>query len=173
MIGDWESKVGFEARDTTLLPPYITVRSLIMRILGIDFGERRIGLALSDPTGTLASPLPTLKRRAGKRPPLAALAGIVESHAVEALVVGLPLTLKGEESAWTRTVRKVGDELSRRTGLPVHYMDERFTSVRAEKAVRSLGLPKNKREEKERVDAAAAVLILQGWLDRESRRAGA
>ncbi len=141
-----------------------------MRVLGIDFGERRIGLALSDPTGTLASPLPTVKRRPGKRPPLATLAGIVESHEVEALVFGLPLTLSGEDSEWTRTVRRVGAALSDRTGLPVHFVDERFTSVRAERAVRSLGLPKKKREQKERVDAAAAVLILQGWLDRQSRQ---
>ncbi len=136
-----------------------------MRILGIDFGERRIGLALSDPSGTLASPLPTLKRRAGKRPPLAALAEIAKEHEVEALVLGLPLTLEGEDSAWTRTVREVGAALAERTGLPVHFVDERLTSVRAERAVRNLGLPKKKREEKERVDAAAAILILQTWLD--------
>ena len=66
-----------------------------MRVLGIDFGERRIGLALSDPTGTLASPLPTLKRRAGKRPPWRALLDIVDSRGVKALVLGLPLDLDG------------------------------------------------------------------------------
>ncbi|MBT8398027.1 MAG: Holliday junction resolvase RuvX [Gemmatimonadetes bacterium] len=136
-----------------------------MRVLGIDFGERRIGLALSDPTGTIAAPLPTLKRRVGKRPPLAALAAIVSENEVEALVMGLPLTLDGEDSDWTRTVREVGAALSDRTGLPLHFVDERLTSVRAERAVRSLGLPKKKREAKERVDAAAAVLILQSWLD--------
>jgi len=137
----------------------------MMRVLGIDFGERRIGLALSDPTGTLASPLPTLKRRAGKRPPLTTLIGIIEDHEVEVVVLGLPLTLEGDDSDWTLLVREVGAALSDRTGLPVHFVDERFTSVRAEKAIRSLGLPKNKREQKERVDAAAAVLILQSWLD--------
>jgi putative Holliday junction resolvase len=136
-----------------------------MRVLGIDFGERRIGLAVSDPTGTLASPLPTLKRRAGKRPPLAALSEIVRDNDVEAIVVGLPLTLEGGDSDWTQAVRNVAKALGERTGLPVHLIDERLTSVRAEKAVRSLGLPKKKREEKERVDAAAAVLILQAWLD--------
>jgi putative Holliday junction resolvase len=136
-----------------------------MRVLGIDFGERRIGLALSDPSGTLASPLPTLKRRAGKRPPLAALEEIIREKGVEAIVFGLPLTLEGSDSDWTRAVRKVARSLGERTGLPVHFVDERLTSVRAERAVRSLGLPKKKREEKERVDAAAAVLILQAWLD--------
>ena len=137
------------------------------RVLGIDFGERRIGVAVSDPTGTLASPLPTLKRRAGKRPPLAALEAIAREYEVVAMVMGLPLTPAGEESEWTRTVREVGDALARRTSLPIHYLDERYTSVQAERAVRGIGLPKKKREEKERVDAAAAVLILQAWLDRQ------
>lgn len=142
-----------------------------MRVLGIDFGERRVGVAVSDPTGTLASPLPTLKRRAGKRPPLAALEALAAEHGVGALVVGLPLTPSGEESDWTRTVREVGEALARRTGLPVHFVDERFTSVRAQRAVRSIGLPRSKREEKGRVDAAAAVLILQSWLDQRGRTA--
>jgi len=136
-----------------------------MRVLGIDFGLKRVGLALSDPSGTIASPLPTLKRRAGKRPPLKAIAELVIEHEVGAVVMGLPLNLAGEDSDWTRTVREVAEALSERTGLPVHLVDERFTSVRAERAIRSLGLPRKKREQKERIDAAAAVLILQGWLD--------
>lgn len=135
------------------------------RILGIDYGERRVGLALSDPTATIASPLPTLKRRKGKRPPVAPVARLVEEHEVEELVVGLPLTLEGDDSDWTREVRAFGEAVAERAGLPVHFQDERMTSVRAERAVRSLGLSKEKREEKERVDAAAAVLILQAYLD--------
>jgi putative Holliday junction resolvase len=79
--------------------------------------------------------------------------------------MGLPLTNSGEDSDWTRTVRDVGDALADRTGLPIHFVDERYTSVEAERAVRGIGLPKRKREQKERVDAAAAVLILQRWLD--------
>ena len=141
-----------------------------MRVLGIDFGERRIGLALSDPTETLATPLPTLKRRAGKRPPWKELTEIVQARGVGALVIGLPLGLDGEETEWCRAVRDFGTTLSERMGLPVHYVDERMTSVRAERAIRSLGLPKKKREEKGRIDAAAAVLILQHWLD--SHRSG-
>jgi putative Holliday junction resolvase len=140
-----------------------------MRVLGIDFGERRIGLALSDPTGTLASPLPTLKRRVGKRPPLAALVELVVEREVETVVVGLPLTLAGEDSDWTRTVREVGRSLSTRAGVPVHFVDERFTSVVAERMVRTSGLPRKKRESKDRVDAEAAVLILQIWLDGQHR----
>lgn len=96
---------------------------------------------------------------------MATLADLAEEHEVGAIVFGLPLTLEGVDSDWTRTVRKVAKSLGDRTGLPIHFMDERLTSVRAERAIRSLGLPKKKREEKERVDAAAAVLILQAWLD--------
>lgn len=135
------------------------------RILGVDYGERRIGLAVSDPLAMIATPLPTLARRKGKRPPVAAVARVAEEHAVAELVLGLPLDLSGEETDWTREVRAFGDGLADRTGLPVAYQDERMTSVRAERAVRSLGLPKGRREQKERIDAAAAVLILQAYLD--------
>lgn len=138
------------------------------RILGVDYGERRVGLALSDPTATIASPLPTLARRKGKRPPVAPIARLAEEHGVEAIVVGLPLTLEGDDSDWTREVRRFAGALADRTGLPVALEDERMTSVRAERAVRSLGLSKGKREEKERVDAAAATLILQAHLDARS-----
>jgi putative Holliday junction resolvase len=136
-----------------------------VRVLGIDFGERRIGLALSDPTGTIASPVETLLRRPGKRPPLMRLVDVARASGVERLVVGLPLDLRGAETPWCREVRAMGDELARRLGVPVAYVDERLTSVRAEKAVRSVGLPRGQREEKARVDAAAAALILQSWLD--------
>jgi putative Holliday junction resolvase len=135
-------------------------------MLGLDYGGRRIGVAVSDPTGTLASPLETLTRRAGKRPPLTTLEALARNQEVEALVVGLPLTLSGEEDAWCAEVREVGDELGRRLGLPVHYVDERMTSVRAERAVRASGLPRRQREDKARIDAAAAALILQAYLDR-------
>lgn len=139
-----------------------------MRVLAVDFGEVRVGLALSDETGTLASPLPTLRRRRGKRPPLRALQELGERHDVKAVVFGLPLELDGSESEWTREVRSVAEALGRRLGVPVGFVDERLTSVRAERAVRSSGLPRGRREEKGRVDAAAATLILQTWLDRRS-----
>lgn len=135
------------------------------RILGIDYGERRVGLSLSDPTAMIASPLPTMTRRAGKRPPVAQVARLAEEHDVAGIVLGLPLTPEGNDSDWTREVREFGERLGERTGLPVILQDERMTSVRAERAVRSIGLRKTQREEKERIDAAAAVLILQAYLD--------
>jgi putative Holliday junction resolvase len=141
-----------------------------MRALGIDFGESRIGLALSDETGTLATPLGTIRRRPGKRPPLKAIEEVVARHGVEEIVLGLPLELSGDDSDWTREIREVGRKLGERVGFSVHLLDERMSSVRAEQKVRSSGLPRKKREEKDRVDAAAAAIILQDWLDR--RRAG-
>lgn len=136
------------------------------RVLGIDVGERRVGLSLSDPTATLASPLPTLIRRRGKRFPVQEVADLAARHGVHTLVLGLPLDLAGNETDWTREVRSVGDALARRTGLPVDYVDERMTSVRAEREIRGSGLRKGERERKDRIDAAAATLILQAWLDR-------
>lgn len=133
--------------------------------MGIDFGRRRIGLALSDPTRTLATPLETVERRAGKRMPLARIERVGREHEVERLVVGLPLDLEGTEGEWCAEVRSLGEQLGARLGVPVSFVDERMTSVRAERAVRKSGLPRRERERKGRVDAAAAQLILQAWLD--------
>lgn len=82
------------------------------------------------------------------------------------LVVGLPLGLDGKENEWCAEVRRMAGTLAERLGVAISFVDERLTSVRAERAVRSIGLPKGERERKERVDAAAAQLILQAWLDR-------
>jgi putative Holliday junction resolvase len=138
------------------------------RVLAIDYGERRIGLALSDPTRTIAQPLPTLVRRRGKRPPVAAILALVAANDVDRIVIGLPLSLAGDETEWTRQVKGFAEAIARRSSLPVDMVDERLTSVAAERAVRSLGLPRREKERKDRVDAAAAVLILQGYLS--SRR---
>ncbi len=139
------------------------------RVLGIDFGERRVGLALSDPSATIAQPLPTLQRRAGKRPPIAAITEIIQQNEVVQAVVGLPLNLAGDETEWTRAVREFGGKLHERAGIPVEFLDERLTSVQAERAVRSVGLKRSDREQKHRIDAAAAVLLLQTFLDRRTR----
>ena len=137
-----------------------------MRALGIDYGERRIGVALSDPTGTLATPITTLTQRRGKRPPVRELERIAREAEVAQIVIGLPLSLAGEETERCVAVRALGEALAGRLGIPVAYVDERLTTVRATRLVRGSGLPKSQRERKERVDAAAAALILQAWLDR-------
>jgi putative holliday junction resolvase len=142
----------------------------LSRIIGIDYGERRVGIAISDPTATIAQPLAVLRRRAGKRPPVQAIADIVAEHAAEHIVVGLPLTLAGDDSDWTREVRAFGAKLGERAATGVSFADERMTSAAAERAVRALGLKRSEREQKERIDAAAAVIILQSYLDRMKRQ---
>jgi putative holliday junction resolvase len=142
----------------------------VARVLAVDYGVRRVGIALSDPTATIAQPLTVLIRRAGKRAPVQAVANLVAEHGVQHVVVGLPLTLAGDESEWTKEVRSFGEKLAERAGVGVTFADERLTSVAAERAVRSLGLKRSEREQKERVDAAAAVLILQAYLDLMKRR---
>lgn len=136
-----------------------------MRALGVDFGRKRIGLAVSDPTGTIATPLDTVKQRAGKRPPLARIAETGREWNVGHLVVGLPLGLSGDENEWCAEVREMGEKLAEKLGVEVSFVDERLTSVRAERAMRSIGLSREARRDKSRVDAGAAQLILQSWLD--------
>ncbi len=135
------------------------------RVLGIDYGERRIGLAISDPTGTIAQPLPTVVRRRGKRPPYARILKTVAEWKAEKIVVGLPVESSGDERAAAEEVRRFGAALERRSGLPVEYWDERLTSVRAQRELAHLELPSRKRRRKEHVDAMAATLILQAYLD--------
>jgi putative holliday junction resolvase len=142
----------------------ITEKGDVSRTLGIDYGRRRIGLALSDPTRTIASPLTTLTRRGGKRPPWPELKRLIQEHEIEDVVLGLPLGLDGEENPWTAEVRDFAFELTRRTGLPVRLVDERMSSVIAERAVRGIGLKRSQREEKHRVDSAAAAVLLRHYL---------
>jgi putative Holliday junction resolvase len=140
------------------------------RIMALDYGERRIGVAVTDPTRTIAAPLTALVRRRGKRPPWAEILRLVEEQEVEELVVGLPLDMAGNEGEWTAEVRAFGAALARRTGLPVHWVDERLSSVEAERVVRGMGLKKSQREDKGRIDAMAAALILQDFLESTAAR---
>ncbi len=133
--------------------------------MGVDYGTRRIGLALSDPTGTLATPLTTLVRRQGKRAPLARILEIAREHEVGRFVLGLPLHPQEGENTWTAEAREFGRRLRDRSGLPVHLIDESYSSVEAEARIRFIGAKRAKREEKARIDAGAAAIILQDWLD--------
>jgi putative Holliday junction resolvase len=133
------------------------------RLLGVDWGEKRIGLALSDESRTLAQPLTTLTRRSGKRFPMATLQEHLARHAVTGVVVGLPLDASGAEGEPAKAARQLGDDIARRTGLPVALWDERFTTARVLGAVREMG--GKTRTRKADVDALAATLLLQHYLD--------
>ena len=147
------------------------VPPLPCRVLALDYGTRRIGIAVSDPTGTLATPVTTLSRRIGKRPPITRILELASDHAAEAFVVGLPLDGDGSETEWSTEVRAFGRRLGMRSGMPVHFADERYSSVEAEARIRSIGLRRKAKEDKARIDAGAAAIFLQDWLD--ARRAHA
>ena len=133
------------------------------RLLGVDWGERRIGLALSDETRTLAQPLTTLTRRPGKRFPMRDFLTLLEHHAVTGIVVGLPLDSEGAEAEAAAAARALAADIARRSGQPVELWDERLTTARALRAVRAMG--GSTRGRKDDVDALAAALLLQHYLD--------
>jgi putative Holliday junction resolvase len=139
------------------------------RLLGVDWGERRIGLALSDETRTLAQPLATLSRRTGKRFPMRELLTLVERHAVTGIVVGLPLDQEGAEGEAAGAARALAGDIAKRSAMPVELWDERLTTARALQAVREMG--GTTRGRKDDVDALAATLLLQHYLD--AKRGGA
>lgn len=136
---------------------YFFNRSL--RLLAIDLGDRRIGLAISDPTGTIASPVGHLTRRPGKRPPVAEIMERAKALEAEGFVVGLPLNQEGDETERSGEARRVAAQLGERSGLPVRLVDERFTTAAAQRAIREMG--GSTRGRKGDVDALAATVLLQ------------
>jgi putative holliday junction resolvase len=134
--------------------------------MAIDYGERRVGLAISDPTGTIASPAGAIVRRAGKRPPIAEIIRRAESLEARGFVMGLPLDGNGDETPRSTETRAVAAELTRRTGLPVELVDERYTTAIALRAIREMG--GSTRGRKADVDALAATVLLQHALARTS-----
>ena len=133
------------------------------RLLGVDWGERRIGLALTDETRTIARPLATLTRRPGKRFPMQQLLAQCTEHGVAGIVVGLPLDERGEEGEAAAAARQLAGDIARRSGLPVELWDERLTTARALRTVREMG--GSTRGRKEDVDALAATVMLQHYLE--------
>jgi putative Holliday junction resolvase len=129
------------------------------RLLAVDWGDRRIGLALSDELGMFATPLGVITRRIGKRPPIAELMRRAEAAGARGVVFGLPLDGEGEDTPRAREVRTVGAEFSRRSGLPVRYVDERYTTAAALRTIREMG--GSTRGRKGDVDALAAAVLLQ------------
>ena len=133
------------------------------RLLAVDWGEIRLGLALSDETQTLATPLETLVRRPGKRFPMGRFLELVETHRPVGVVVGLPLTGEGLEAESAAAARELADGLQRRTGLPFELWDERMSTARALATIREQG--GSTRGRREEVDALAAAVLLQHYMD--------
>ncbi|MDY7095985.1 MAG: Holliday junction resolvase RuvX [Acidobacteriota bacterium] len=140
-----------------------------MKLLGIDFGERRIGVAISDPQGRLAVPMTTLERK-NDRSASRALTRLAREEGVEGIVLGEPVGLDGEAGEAALRVRRFGARLASESGLPVVLIDETLTSREAERRLRAAGV--DPRRHPERVDAAAAQILLQEALDRRQRGDG-
>jgi len=129
------------------------------RLLAIDYGEKRIGLAVSDALGIIATPHGFILRRAGKRAPLAEIIRRAEAAEASGFVVGLPLDENGGETERSIEARRIAEELTRRTNLPAHLVDERFTTATALRAIRAMdGSTKGRKGD---VDALAATILLQ------------
>lgn len=137
-----------------------------MRALGLDVGERRVGVAISDPTGTVVRPLQTLVR-GSREEDVAAIAALVDEHDVELIVVGQPLSLDGTEGPQAQRIARYALMLDEHLSVPIASWDERFTTVVAEEILsQSRGKKKRRRARtKGQVDAVAAAVILQSYLD--------
>ena len=132
------------------------------RVMALDVGERRIGVAVSDPTRTLAAPLTTLRAQPRDHV-LQRIAQLTREHEIVELVVGLPLTLSGEVGPQAKSVYGFIETLQAAVSLPIHTFDERLTSVEAERIMVELGLKPEQR--RARIDEVAASIILQDFLD--------
>jgi putative Holliday junction resolvase len=135
---------------------------LMARIMALDVGEKTIGVAVTDETGTIALPLTTLHRQ-GRKQDMGAIRALVAEHAVSRLVVGLPLTMDGERGVQTDTVEAFVRTLRGYVRIPIDFEDERLTTWEAEQVLRQRGLRKD--EIKQTVDSLAASLILQAFLE--------
>ncbi len=131
--------------------------------MALDVGDRRIGVALSDPTGMLATPITAVDRATAQPSAIDEILRIAGEQGVESIIVGLPLSLSGSEGQQARTVRAFVAELSARAVLPVDTVDERYSTVQAQRLLQDAS-PQSSRD-RGRVDASAAAVILQAYLD--------
>ncbi len=132
------------------------------RALGLDVGDRRIGVALSDPTGTLATPLAAIDRRTAQGG-IETVARLARENDVEAIVVGMPFSLDGSVGPQAQAVQSFLEALREACPLPFHTVNEQYTSAEAERLLREVGVEPSR--DPGRVDALAAAIILQEWLD--------
>ena len=131
------------------------------RVIALDVGTKTIGVAMSDPMRMLASPVTTIRRK-GVRRDTDVIAAMIEERGVDQVVVGLPYELDGTEARPARLARQIGEEVKARTGLPTDYVDERYSSVDAERQLIAADVSRARR--KEIIDQAAAVIILESWM---------
>lgn len=141
-----------------------------VRVLALDVGSKRIGVAISDPTGFLASPLTVIERR-DLRSDFERIAKLLRQEGAERVVVGLPLSLSGDVGPQALVVLEFKEALEKALDVSVETWDERFSTVGAQEALRAQGV--RARKQRERIDAAAAAFILQGYLDAQGTHTSA
>ncbi len=139
------------------------MNAALARFLAVDYGRKRIGLAISDPLGMIASPAGFIERREGKRPPITKIVARATELDAQGYLIGLPLDGEGNETPWTAEVRALGAEIAKRTGMPVRFLDERFTTAVALRTVKEMG--ESTRGRKGDVDSLAATILLQRALN--------
>jgi putative Holliday junction resolvase len=139
------------------------VNAALARFLAVDYGRKRVGLAIADPLGMIASPAGFIERREGKRAPITKIVARATELEARGYLIGLPLDGEGNETAWTAEVRKFGAEIAKRTGMPVRFYDERYSTAAALRTVQELG--ESTRGRKGDVDALAAAILLQHALN--------
>jgi putative Holliday junction resolvase len=137
-----------------------------MRILGLDVGERRIGVAIADEGVRVALPVAVVERREPSAD-LDAIARLVQEQGAEAVVIGLPISLNGSLGPQAQTVKAFGQELATRLALPIEYWDERLSTVEARRRLASAG--RRGPKAKARRDAAAAAIVLQSYMDSQAQ----
>lgn len=138
------------------------------RALGLDYGEKRIGIALSDPLRVIAQPLGVLERKSDVKD-LPALAAIARENSVDVIVMGFPLNLDGSEGNSAAKVRRFSEKLGEVAGIRVVLVDERLSTLEASRTMKTAGL--DWRQRRSVVDSVSAALVLQSYLDRNGRSA--
>ncbi|MDP6282731.1 MAG: Holliday junction resolvase RuvX [Acidimicrobiales bacterium] len=134
-----------------------------MRAVGIDLGEKRIGVAISDSSGSLATPYEVVTRTGSRDQDHRRIRAIVEEVEAEILVVGLPLSLDGSEGPAAQGARKEAEAIRQTISIPIELHDERFTTVEAERILKEQGLDATERRKV--VDKVAAAILLQAWME--------
>lgn len=132
------------------------------RVMGLDWGASRIGIAITDEIQILASPIGILSRRAGKRLPLGQFLSMVEHHRPIGLVVGLPLDDEGHLGPAAVLAREMGDLFAVRSGLPIEWLDESFSTAESAERLRRRGISPRRR--RNTIDAMAAAILLERWI---------
>jgi putative holliday junction resolvase len=135
-----------------------------LRALGLDVGERRIGVAVSDPDGTVAVPVTVIERKS-EAAALGEITALIRDHDIDRIIVGMPLSLDGSLGKQAQTVQAFAQSLKECTDVPVVDWDERLSTLHAERMMVEAGVKRGKR--KRRLDSVAAAIILQGYLDRQ------